>query len=322
MNSNVKEIPVYLFTGFLEAGKTKFIQETLEDRRFNNGENTLLLLCEEGIEEYDESRFKGDMGKFIVQEVESAEELTTDFLSKLQNKYDIDRVLVEYNGMWMIDNFYRVLPEGWLVYQEIMFADASTFINYNSNMRSLVVDKLKSCELVVLNRADKANVDRMEVHKIVRAVSRRANIAYEYAGGDVEYDEIEDPPPYDMNAPIIEIKDEDYAYWYSDFSERPKEYEGKTVRLHVMVAKNSSLDKNEMVIGRQIMTCCVEDIQYKGILSKCDSASKYKSHEWVVVTAKIAFEKHRLYKNQTGPVLYVNTVRKADAPENEVATFY
>ena len=31
-------IPVYAFTGFLDAGKTKFIQETLEDERFNAGE--------------------------------------------------------------------------------------------------------------------------------------------------------------------------------------------------------------------------------------------------------------------------------------------
>ena len=47
-----QDVPVFLFTGFLEAGKTKFIQETLEDARFNNGEQTLLLLCEEGEEEY------------------------------------------------------------------------------------------------------------------------------------------------------------------------------------------------------------------------------------------------------------------------------
>ena len=51
------EIPVYLFTGFLESGKTTFIQETLEDSGFNMGERTLLLLCEEGEEEYHKSRF-------------------------------------------------------------------------------------------------------------------------------------------------------------------------------------------------------------------------------------------------------------------------
>ncbi len=38
-------IPIYLFLGFLESGKTKFIQETLEDKRFYAGEKTLLLPC-------------------------------------------------------------------------------------------------------------------------------------------------------------------------------------------------------------------------------------------------------------------------------------
>ena len=45
-----KEIPVYLFVGFLESGKTKFIQETFEDPNFDSGDKTLLLICEEGEE--------------------------------------------------------------------------------------------------------------------------------------------------------------------------------------------------------------------------------------------------------------------------------
>ena len=48
-----KEIPVYLFVGFLESGKTKFIQETFEDPNFDSGDKTLLLICEEGEEEYE-----------------------------------------------------------------------------------------------------------------------------------------------------------------------------------------------------------------------------------------------------------------------------
>ena len=47
-NTTPVETPVYLFLGFLESGKTKFIQETLEDQRFDTGENTLLLVMEEG----------------------------------------------------------------------------------------------------------------------------------------------------------------------------------------------------------------------------------------------------------------------------------
>lgn len=317
----IKEIPVYLFTGFLEAGKTKFIQETFEDERFNNGENTLLLLCEEGEQEYNPSAFKGEMGSFHIETVDSSDMLSVEFLSKLQHKYDIDRCIIEYNGMWMLDDLYASLPEGWIIYQEIMFAEAGTFLNYNANMRSLVYDKLKSCELVVFNRASADNFDKMEFHKIVRAVSRRANIAYEYTDGTVEYDDIEDPPPYDMNAPIIEIKDEDYAFWYADFSENPGNFDGKTVRLHVMVAKNKNLEEKEMVIGRKIMVCCADDVQYKGMLCLCDSAAKYKSGDWIILTAKIVFENHRLYRGQKGPVLYANTVRKAQSPNTEVASW-
>lgn len=317
--NNIKEIPVYLFTGFLEAGKTKFIQETFEDERFNNGENTLLLICEEGEKEYDPSRFKGDIGKFKAVNIDSADELTPEYLGSLQAKYDIDRVVVEYNGMWMIDSLYSAMPAGWMVYQEIMFANSETFLNYNANMRSLVVDKLKSCELVVFNRIDEKSFDKMAHHKIVRAVSRRTNIAYEYKNGEVEYDDIEDPPPYDMNAPIIEIKDEDYAFWFADFADKPENYDGKTVRIRVMIAKNKSLTDNEMVVGRKIMVCCADDVQYKGMLCKCDTAVKYKSGDWVYLTAKIAFESHRLYKSNRGPVLYANAVKKADAPEEEVA---
>lgn len=319
MNTPAREIPVYLFTGFLEAGKTKFIQETFEDPRFNNGENTLLLVCEEGIEEYDPSRFKGDMGSFHAVNIDSPDELTTDYLSKLQDKYDIDRVVVEYNGMWMLDRLYSALPDGWLVYQEILFAEAGTFLNYNANMRSLVYDKLKSCELVVFNRADEENLDKQAFHKIVRAVSRKTNIAYEYKNGEVEYDDIEDPPPYDMNAPIIEIADEDYAFWVADFAEKPEAYEGKTVRIHVMVAKNKSLQPGEMVVGRKLMLCCSEDIQFKGMLCKCDNAAKYKSNDWIYLTAKIVFEAHRLYRGGHGPVLYANAVKRAEPCDPEVA---
>ena len=36
-------IPVYVFTGFLESGKTKFIQDILADPNFTENERTELL---------------------------------------------------------------------------------------------------------------------------------------------------------------------------------------------------------------------------------------------------------------------------------------
>ena len=144
------EIPVYLFTGFLESGKTKFIQETLEDERFKTGEKTLIIVCEEGEEEYDESRFAEKNVAFV--NVDSADVLTPQKFAAWEMKYKPQRVLIEYNGMWLLKVLFDAMPENWLIYQEITFADSRNYQFYNANMRNLVVDKLNSCELVVFNR--------------------------------------------------------------------------------------------------------------------------------------------------------------------------
>lgn len=316
--SNKKDIPVYLFTGFLESGKTKFIQETLEDRRFCNGERTLLLVCEEGEEEYAPEQF-ADKNVFI-RVASSQEELTADRLSAWLKETRAERVVIEYNGMWLLDVLYGAMPEGWMVYQEFMFADAGTFLTYNANMRQLVYDKLKSCELVVFNRFN-GSMDKMEFHKIVRAASRRSDIAYEYVGGKVEYDDIVDPLPFDINAPIVEIGDDDYAEWYRDMSEEPKKYEGKTVRFKCRALVRKKMPEHSFIVGRHVMTCCVQDIQFAGLVCQWDKADTVKDDSWIVLTAKINFKFHRAYSKK-GPVLTYIDSEPCDAPEQPVATFY
>ena len=316
--SKTKDVPVYLFTGFLEAGKTKFIQETLEDRRFCNGERTLLLVCEEGEEEYAPDQF-ADKSVFI-RIVEEQSQLTSENLSRWLRETRAERVVIEYNGMWMLDLLYSAMPEGWMVYQEFLFADSTTFLSYNSNMRQLVYDKLKSCELVVFNRFN-GTMDKMEYHKIVRAVSRRCDIAYEYVGGKVEYDDIQDPLPFDLNAPIVEIGDDDYAEWYRDMSEEPKKYEGKTVRFKCRALVRKKLPEKTFIVGRHVMTCCVEDIQFAGLVCQWEGADTVQDDSWMILTAKINFRFNRAY-GKKGPVLtYVDSVL-CEAPEQSVATFY
>ena len=241
------QIPVYLFTGFLESGKTKFIEETMEDPRFNNGEKTLILVCEEGLEEYTPEKFSAD--KVYIEYIENEEDLNPANLKALLKKHSAKRVLVEYNGMWMLGSLINALPNNWIIAQEFMFAEASTIIGYNNNMRSLVVDKLQNCELVVFNRYS-ADIDKMKLHKIVRGVNTRADIAYEYPNGDVEYDEIEDPLPFDRDADIVTVEDKDYAYFYRDISEHLDFYNGKTVKFKKQTVKDryAELGRQSVVI--------------------------------------------------------------------------
>ena len=314
----MRQIPVYLFTGFLEAGKTKFIQETLEDARFNQGERTLLLLCEEGVEEYDPSRFSGD--NVFIHPVENEEDIQAAPLEAALKACKADRVMIEYNGMWMLDSLYQRMPQNWVVAQEFLFADANTFISYNANMRQLVYDKLKSCELVVLNRC-KPNVDRMEVHKIIRAANRRCDIAFEMPDGKVEYDDIEDPLPFDLEAPVVEIKDEDYALFYADLSEDFSKYDGKTLRYKGLVAKSPRLAGDNFVFGRQLMTCCANDIQFTGLICRWADAARLGKGQWLTVTATVEVKWHKGY-GKKGPVLNVINLETAEPPAQPVATFY
>lgn len=319
MSNRPKDIPVYLFTGFLEGGKTKFIQETLEDKRFCNGEKTLLLVCEEGEEEYAPEQFASDTVQIRV--VEDQDSLTRENLEKWLAETRAERVVVEYNGMWMLDLLYNAMPEGWMVYQEFMFADSTTFLSYNSNMRQLVYDKLKSAELVVFNRFDDKTMDKMAFHKIVRGASRRADIAYEAKNGKVVYDDIEDPLPFDLNAPIVEIGDEDFALFYRDMADEPKKYDGKTVRFKCRCLVRKKLPANCFVVGRHVMTCCVEDIQFAALVCQWDKADTVKDDSWMILTAKVNFKFHRAY-NRRGPVLSYISAESCEAPEQPVATFY
>ena len=312
------EIPVYLFTGFLEAGKTSFIKETMSDPNFNDGKKQyLVILCEEGEIEFDADEFPDNVHFSSFDDVQL---LTPDRLSAMAKRAGADIVVVEYNGMWNVDAFYNALPQNWMVYQEIMIADSSTIISYNANMRQLVVDKLTSCEMVVFNRF-KPEYDKMALHKIVRGISKRANICYEDLEGEIEFDDIEDPLPFDINAEVIEIKDEDFAIFYRDMTDEFAKYKGKTVCFKGIVALDSSLPKDSYAIGRHIMTCCADDIAYRGVVAKGMGKLKLTTRDWVTVEGRLVEEYSKLYRG-VGPVLYVKSIDRAEKPEQEVATFY
>lgn len=309
---------VYLFTGFLEAGKTSFIAETMKDPNFNDGKHKYLVIsCEEGEEELEPDEL-GDNVAFA--SFDDVQRLTPDRLSALQKRTGAEIIVVEYNGMWTLDAFYNALPDGWMVYQEIFIADSSTILNYNANMRQLTVDKLTSCEMVVFNRTT-SSTDKMPLHKLVRGVSRKANICYEDTEGEIEFDDIEDPLPFDINAPVIEIADEDFAIFYRDMTEDFEKYNGKTVRFKGIAALDSSLPKFHYAIGRHIMTCCQDDIAYRGVVAKGTAGLNVKTRDWLTVTGTLNEEYSKLYRGK-GPVLTVTSATPAEKPEQEVATFY
>ena len=281
-----KEIPVYLFVGFLESGKTKFIQETFEDPNFDSGDKTLLLICEEGEEEYNPKKFA--FPGVTVKVLEDKAELNPQNLLKLEKESGAGRVVIEYNGMWLLQDLAEALPESWIVF----------------------------------NRAEAVNNDaaRQELHKLVRQASRKCDIAYEFADGSVAYDDIPDPLPFDINADIIDIPDDDFGIWYMDCQDEPQKYTGKTVKFLAQVCQTNRAGKNSFVPGRFAMTCCVQDIQFVGFPCSYDGYKALEQRAWVRVTAKVGYKFHNIYRGK-GPVLTAISVEPAEKPLNDVVTF-
>lgn len=317
MNNQNREVPVYLFTGILESGKTSFIRDTLNDPGFSRGEKTVLIVCEEGIEEYDAVALSKN--NIFIETVEEKDGLSQEFFKKCEDFYKPERVMIEYNGMWELDAVDEDnMPEEWTLAQVISTVDATTFNMYWTNMRSIIIEQLSLSDMVILNRCTN-ETKRNEFRKCVKIFNKKAQIGYEAAEG-FEDALKEEELPFDINADIIEIDDDDYGMWFVDAMDNPKKYDGKVVKFNAMVYKPPKYPNTCFVPGRFAMTCCADDISFMGMLCKSNTEILFNDKDWVTVTAKIRREFLKEYRGK-GPVLHLISAEKSTKPEDDLVYF-
>ena len=310
-----RKVPVFLINGFLEAGKTKFLKFTMEQPYFQIDGKTLLIVCEEGEEEYEDAFLQKTKTAGIF--LESPEECSPDTLKKLQEEYQPERVLIEWNGTWMQDQL--VLPEEWFLNQQVTLIDAETMDLYLKNMRSFMGPMLKNTELVICNRADRVSEENLgKYHLSLKAMAPGAEIVYEGKDGEVRGDFNIDLP-YDIQAEKLEIGKEMFATFYVDAMDRSERYDGKEVEFTAQVMRPKGAPKNVFVPGRKIMTCCEADIQFCGFLCRYKGADALQNGSWVRIKGKLKSENSKEYGGK-GPVLYADEVILT-GPIHETATF-
>lgn len=309
-------VPVYLFTGFLDSGKTSFIQDTLRDPQFHDGEKTLLLICEDGEVEYDEAVMSAYHCDVVY--VKQEQDLCFDYLDALDRQYHPERVMIEFNGMWCVTSFLDVeYPLEWLLVQIMTTVDAATFAVYMNNMRSIMYDQLVHSELIILNRCDHTT-KKSFLRGNVKAINKGAQIIYESADGAINQLP-EDDLPFDVNADSFSIEADDYGLWYMDALEKPQFYEGKTVSFVGQIVEVDHAHGDVFLIGREAMVCCAEDIQMIGFVVHYAQSAQLKRGKWISLTAKMRCEYDEEYGGNV-PVLDACEVREAAAIE-ELVTF-
>ncbi len=306
--------PVYVINGFLESGKTEFICFTLAQPYFRIKGKTLLILCEEGENEYEEELLRGS--NTVLELVEDEEDFTPNKLIELEKKHNPERIIIEYNGMWNYKN--AKLPVHWKIEQQITTIDGSTFPMYFNNMRSLLAEQVRNSEMIIFNRCDGIE-DLGSYRRNIKAINPSADVIFETSEGEV--DEIfEEDLPYDLNQEIIELDNTGYGIWYLDSMDHLERYIGKKIQFVAMVYRPDDFPKGYFVPGRMAMTCCADDMAFLGYACEYAGAEALEQKEWVKVTATVSKEYWEDY-NGEGPILHAVSVEKTKAPKEEIISF-
>ena len=316
-------IPVFLINGFLESGKTSFIQYTINQDYFQTKGNTLLLLCEEGEKEYDPVELaKLNTTPIYMNDIR---DFQADKLKELAEKYHPERVLIEWNGMWNQDDLYNgpmseavlaeqqnrepkyqvSMPKDWFIYQVITLVDGSTLKMYLSNMRSFLGQMLRNSELCIVNRCDNlSNEEMVDYRRKLRAMGQNAMIMMEDKNGEIPQSALPEELPYDITESQIAISDNDYGTWFLDCMDNPERYLGKELSFTAMVLKRKNMPEDEFIPGRMAMTCCAQDMSFLGFICKGDKKllSAFSTRDWVKVKVRVTLEEREEYHG-VGPVL-------------------
>lgn len=307
------EIPVYLIAGFLDAGKTDFINSTLEDG-FAREDKTLLVCCEEGELEYE----KNALDNVTVVTVEDEEELSKDLMKAWEKQYRPKQVMVEYNGMWSLEKFWRSLPDNWVLYQIMTIVKADTFDVYAKNMGQMMMEKITNADLIIFNRCTPELRDSLRKRNL-RMVNRRAEIYLENTDGTSDNYLTGEESPFDLTPEVVEIPDDDFGVWYVDVMDHPERYAGKKLHMKLVMFRSKKWG-GVPCPGRFAMVCCANDIQFLGLLAQGEALAPYKDRQWIDATVRMEIAQHPAYKGK-GPVMNVLEARPSQGANPEVVSF-
>ena len=310
--------PVYLFTGFLDSGKTSLIKDTLNDPNFMEGTDRTLILCfEQGEEKYDEA-FLEEHNTFI-EFFDSSTELTLERIKELDAIYHPNQVFIEYNGTEVVSEMLLSgMPSYWPLVQILTTVDASTFELYINAMRGMLFEQLRYSDTIIINRC-KEDTSFSMLRGNIKAINRKAMLFYEGEHGEPANFK-DGILPFDINQDVIDISNDDYGLWYMDAIENPDKYNEKEVIVRGRYAEDIPGYKQTFILGRRAMVCCAEDTSLCGLTVTGVKIEEMKKGDWIEVQGILRTVPVEETDTKT-LVLYANRVAHAKEPEEEFVYF-
>ncbi len=251
----MKEVPLFILNGFLESGKTTIIKEIIENNENYQDNSTVIIACEQGEVEYDEDWC--EKYQVHVEYIEEQEEFTPEYMRNLDNHYRANQYVIEYNSFFDFDQ--QEFPPYMVIYQQITLIDSTTFNVMFNNMRKVFQSLVKDSSLVIFNRCDGIK-DLAQYRRWIRGLNQQAQIAFEGANGRLTA-MLDEDLPYDLSKNEIAFEEDVYPTWYIEVFDNYEKYLNKIFKFKAFVR---DITPKTFVLGRNVMTCCAEDIQFLG----------------------------------------------------------
>ena len=300
---------IYFVNGFMDAGKTKFINELIGLDYFQIDGVTLLLVCEEGDGEYDEELLREN--NVYVKYIEKEEDFKEDNIVEIEKEIRPLRTIVEFNGMWNRKELQ--LPWYWNDIMEIAIIDASTFEIFSNNLKTYMADHVRNAYMTVFENCQ-GLMDKLPYYRRnVRAINSKTNFVFKDEKGEI-YPKFDEDLPYDIEADKIEVSDDTFAYLYLDVMEDVERYVGKEVCFSGMVIK---VQKQSLLIGRYALTCCTKDLSVFAFICDGVNVEEFNTDEWVKLKALVT--KEYIDKFQMWiPILKISEIEHIEEGEKEI----
>lgn len=308
---------IYLFTGFLDSGKSTFINDTITKTDFCENEKSLLIVSEEGEFEYNQEQIESFNCDIV--HVSNEDQWTYEYFEELRTKYNPTQVLIEVNGMFNINRIIACsLPSDWEIVQVLTTINAQTFALYIQNMRSLVFQHVAHTDLLIFNRIDHS-IKKSFLRNNIKAINSTCQIIYEKDDGTVNTME-DDELPFDITAPELNILDHDFGIFCMDALDHPEKYEGKIITIKGKFIGRDKQLEDGFVIGRLAMVCCEDDTSLIGMICEHPAAKQLIPNEWIQVKGVIELDYDPSMSGNVC-ILKVEDLKVVPPLDNEYVTF-
>lgn len=309
MQVQIPVIPVILINGFLESGKTFFINDALTEDSFSLESRSLIIMCEEGEEELDGKLLTKN--NIAVETIANKQDFNYENLAAMMRKHRPNLVIIEFNGMWNLQEVR--FPSFFSIEEQVTVINSLTFNAFFSNMRQLFVDMIRNSHLVVINRC----VDDKEaavIKRTLRIVNQKA--AYVLLDNNNKEMHPADDLPFSLDGDTIKVSDDAYGIWYIDTFDSHNRYEGRTVEFNAMLVYSKKLPPKCFIAGRTAITCCEADKQFIGHLCKTAITHNIKDKSWVKVKAVMHYIYSQQYKEEEAvlEVIELTPIKEIENP--------